>query len=261
MEKVKDRLWLWGQKNHHLHYHLPGESKIEPVQAARYLGTPNILIVRYGDWPPLPYEPLAESLRELKQVVWSIAGAGGATINGQESDLKEVLALAQSFPNITGAIMDDFFEEGKARWTREQVRGYRQTLHSFSPKINLWCVLYLDRDLRDDIKAYLDEFDIITLWTWRARNLKALEKNFHQAVALAPRKRFVLGCYMWDYGDDQPLPLSEMETQCELGLRWLRSGLIEGLIFLASCLCDLHLPTVAFAREWVSQVGEKRLTD
>ncbi|HPP11285.1 MAG TPA: hypothetical protein PKW42_01005 [bacterium] len=259
MESVRERLWLWGQKYHHLHYKLPGQSQIEPAPAARYLGIPNILIVRYGDWPPLPYHPLAESLREMKQVVWSIAGAGGTTINGQESDLNEVVALAASFPNITGAIMDDFFVCGEGRWTLEQVRGYRQRLHQFSRPLSLWCVLYLDRDIKTGIEKFLAEFDVITLWTWWGKNLKSLEENFQRAITLAPDKHFLLGCYLWDYGDDGPLPLNAMEKQCETGLFWLKKGQIDGLIFLASCLCDLDLETVSWTRRWISQKADQPL--
>ena len=41
-----------------------------------------------------------------------------------------------------------------------------------------------------------------------------------------------------------------MKQQCETGLRWLREKRIEGMIFLASCLCDLRPDTVEwFGRE------------
>ena len=67
----------------------------------------------------------------------------------------------------------------------------------------------------------------------------------------------ILGCYMWDYGRKQPMPLERMQYQCETGLRWLQEGRIEGMIFLASCICDLELETVEWTRRWIAAVGDE----
>jgi len=55
------------------------------------------------------------------------------------------------------------------------------------------------------------------------------------------------------------MPIEWMEAQCELGLRWLRQGRIEGMIFLATCIGDLGLETVAWTRKWIARVGDERL--
>jgi hypothetical protein len=55
------------------------------------------------------------------------------------------------------------------------------------------------------------------------------------------------------------MPLDLMQHQCELGLRWLRQGRIGGMIFLASCLCDLDLEAVMWTRDWLSQEGDEQL--
>ena len=73
---------------------------------------------------------------------------------------------------------------------------------------------------------------------------------------LAPHSRRMLGLYMWDYGTHTPMPLELMQLQAEIGLRWLREGRIEGMIFLASCICDLQLDAVEWSRKWISQLGD-----
>jgi serine/threonine protein kinase/Flp pilus assembly protein TadD len=87
---------------------------------------------------------------------------------------------------------------------------------------------------------------------------KAIEK-FHDTTALDKDCGRVLGCYLWDYGGKKPMPLDLMRHECEVGLRWLRQGRIEGVIFLASCLCDLDLEAVEWTRSWIAQVGDKQL--
>jgi len=53
------------------------------------------------------------------------------------------------------------------------------------------------------------------------------------------------------------MPLELMKKQCELGRRLLKEGRIEGMIFLASNVCDLELETVEWTRKWISAVGSE----
>ncbi len=46
-----------------------------------------------------------------------------------------------------------------------------------------------------------------------------------------------------------------MEWQFNLVLHWLQEDRIEGMIFLASCICDLGLGAVEWARQWIAQNG------
>jgi hypothetical protein len=39
----------------------------------------------------------------------------------------------------------------------------------------------------------------------------------------------------------------------------LREGKIEGMIFLASNICDLDLETVEWTRRWIADVGDQSL--
>ncbi|OAI40486.1 hypothetical protein AYO40_00705 [Planctomycetaceae bacterium SCGC AG-212-D15] len=58
---------------------------------------------------------------------------------------------------------------------------------------------------------------------------------------------------MWDYGAKQAM-LDAMKRQCSLSLRWLRRP-IEGVVFLASCTCDLGLEAVVGSR-WIGENGQ-----
>ena len=131
------------------------------------------------------------------------------------------------------------------------------------PAIAFWEVSLLVRkgklELDMPVQAHLEFCDKITFWTWEARNLERLEENAATWQALAANSRRVLGCYMWDYGGRQPMPLGLMERQCELGRQWLRQGRIHGLIFLASCICDLELEAVEWTRRWLQTVGDEPL--
>jgi hypothetical protein len=264
METIRDRLWLWGHEAgcHNEHWMLPGASRMTPVEAAFYMGTPNLIMVVYGNRPAPPFFQYALPMRPLKRLVWSIVGDSSSKRNDESSDLNEVLALAAWQPNLCGAIMDDFFhppdENGRvARYSPEELAGFARRLHAADRPLDLWVVVYAHQ-LDIPMAAHLEQCDVLTLWTWKAPDLARLEENFDKLEAIAPRKRKVLGCYMWDYGQRMPMPLEAMQHQCELGLRWLKAGRIEGMIFLASCICDLQLEAVEWTRQWIAKAGEQR---
>lgn len=125
--------------------------------------------------------------------------------------------------------------------------------------LKLWVVLY-DGQLDWPVKEHLELCNKVTYWTWKADNLKNLESTFAKMEKLVPQKcGKILGCYMWDYGGKKPMPLDLMKYQCETGLRWLKEGRIEGMIFLASCICDLDIEAVEWTRKWISEVGNVEL--
>lgn len=262
---VRDRFWIWGhaEGSHNNDYGLQGTSRMTPAEGAFYLNVPNLIMVEYPSakepckmLPAPPYDPYLISFRPLKRVVWSIVGAGGAVSKG---DLEAVRQLAGKYPNIVGVQMDDFFratlDGGRAgSLTLPELDYVQDQLKIGGRKLGLWVTLYRS-DLEHDVSAPLSKVDVVTFWTWNAKDLERLEEGFARAEQAAPKARKVLGCYMWDYGDHKPIPLSLMQKQCQLGLEWLHKGRIEGMIFLASCICDLNLEAVEWTRNWIQEVG------
>lgn len=265
--KVRDACWLWGQEAGCFHrrknnvWKLPGMSRMTPAEGAFYMGIPNVMLVRFANQPMPPFRQHALPLQPLKRVVWSIIGDAGSVDNDKKPDLDEVIALLDDLPNLTGAIMDDFFRKdpkAPGRFTPEQVRGFRDKLHSAPRPLDLYTVVY-SRDLEMPIRDYLDAVDAITFWTWHAKDLSMLEDNFQRLEALAPGKRVLLGLYMWDFGACAPMPIEAMKHQCEKGLEWLKTGRVEGLVFLANCVADLDLETVEYARRFIAETGDDLL--
>lgn len=64
---------------------------------------------------------------------------------------------------------------------------------------------------------------------------------------------------MFDNGDNKPMTVERMQGQWELGLKWLRKGKIDGMIFLASNICDRDLLGVEWTRQGIAEVGGKPL--
>ena len=175
-------------------------------------------------------------------------------------------------PNLTGVFMDDFFRDlgsppaglaennmlVQAALSVENLRQLRQRLTVNGRKLDLGVTLYTYQ-LHKRIIPHLKQCDIVSLWTWEAADLARLEENFAKCQMLMPGKRILLGLYMWDFGTKRPMPLDLMKKQCAFALRWLREGRIEGMILLATNICDLNLETVNWTRSWVAEVGNQPL--
>ncbi len=260
MNSVRDHMWIWGHEagSHNNAYGLPKTSRMTPMEGACYLGIPNLIMIRYDDKPAMPFDQCALALRPLKRLYWSAVGGGGAT---SDEERRHVLELARRFPNIGGLFMDDFFRTPKHQddlgmLSLDEIRTMKAQMRLPDRALKLGVTLYTHQ-LGMPLADYLALCDHVSLWTWNAPDLKDLEANFARLEALAPANGKLLGLYMWDYGLHQPMPLNLMEKQCEAALKWLREGRIDGMIFLASCICDLELEAVEWARAWIARVGDQ----
>lgn len=256
---VRDRLWIFtvfaGGDNEG--WGLPRPSRMTPAEAAFYLGVPNLLFIRSGGNPPLAeFDQWAIPFRPLKRVLWSLVGSGGKSA---DEERKRALELPRRFPNIAGFIMDDFFhQDGSGVLSPKELEALRTHLAVDGRELDLYVVLYTHQ-LALPVQEHLKSCDKITLWTWDSKDLKDLEANFERLEKLAPRHGKLLGLYLWDYGAKAPMPLERMKRQCELGLKWLRAGRLEGLILLGNTTCDLELESVEWTRKWIADVGSEPL--
>ena len=262
-ERVRDRFWLWGHEAgaHNADWNLPRPSRITPLEAACYLGIPNLLLVRYGGTPVMPYDQLALPLRALRRVVWSLTGAEG---EGSDAEREHVLELAARMPNLSGCVLDDFinWDTGLPELSLVELDAIDARLQLPDRRLDLQMVLYTHQLSAPafDLAPYLARCHQVSLWVWHSRDLPELEDSLAWLEALAPGHEILLGCYVWDLGPRAPMPLERVQAQCELGLRWLRAGRVGGPIVLPSCMCDLELDTVEWLRGWIAAVGDEALT-
>lgn len=269
-ETVRDRLWMYGQEpgQQNGQSNVPGKSYITEAEAAFYFSTPNLIFGNFAKAPDslAGYRQLAIPCRPFKRVVWSIVDSGDT--DKQKRDL--VLQLASETPNITGVIMDDFFARGYGQpgyfstpkekigvLSVEELQYLQRRLKS-GKKLDLWIVIY-DHDLERPVEDHLALCDVVTLWVWQAADLKQLPSSFAKLEKLAPKARKMLGCFLYDFGDQKLMPVSAMKSQCELGLEWIQQARIEGMIFDESSICDLGLDAVEWTREWIRQVGDQKV--
>jgi hypothetical protein len=261
---VRDRLWIFCCAANSDFPAIGRRSVMTPAEGAFFFGVPNIIMVQsstkeaaYGRLQP-PFAQYTVALRPLKRVVWSVVGSGGFT---SPEETEEVLALPKTTPNFAGVMLDDFFTwrtEGKrAQLTVEELKSIRQRVKQTNPKFDIMATVYL-KHFGVPLQDYFDLIDVLTLWSGAA-DLVNLEANFAKVEQALPKARKMLGCYVVDYGRKAGLPVDVMQRQCETGLRWLREGRIEGIIFLGNTTMDLGFESVEWTRQWIAKVGDQKL--
>ena len=272
MKLLKDCFYLWGQTpmSHHAgnNYKLPGINRMDTAEGCDFFGIDRTFRVAMATGPVPPFDMESQKLKHLKEVVWAAIGSGSVLRNNEGlGDLPEVLRQAEIFPNISGAILDDFFNSvegfklnGKiARHPVENVEKMRDLLHGFPlRKLDLWLVFY-PYQLDFAISDYLGLFDKVTLWTWNGCDLADWRRNFEKTRKMLPDTPLYAGCYMWDYGDRKPLPLSAMKRQLADYRQALLQGEIKGVILCSNCIADIGLDTVEYTRTWLQTHGEEEV--
>lgn len=264
-ETVRDRLWVFSCPTNSDFPHIGRRSVVSPAEGAFYLGVPNILMVQasereapYGRLEP-PFEQYTVALRPLKRVVWSVVGSGGFH---KAEETAEVLAMANRVANFRGVMLDDFFTgntEGKrAQWSVEELAELRGKLNQTGKKLDIYVTFYV-RHFDLPLADYLDQIDVLTYWNMDSGGIRDLEDNLQKLERLYPRKRRMLGCYVVDYRNKRGMPVDLMKHQCEVGLRWLQAGRIEGIIFLGNTVLDLGFESAEWTRQWIQQVGDTKL--
>lgn len=269
-ETVRDRLWIWGRpagmynQTHFLKTEL--RSTIEPVAGAQQMGIPNVIFISADQIKP-PYDSYYRPFEKLDRVYWSLVAAAGVT---SETTREAAFALAENHKNLTGFILDDFFHEPtvgsasdgpaepfRASLTPAQLR----VLHERpvrGGKIPLMAVIYTGQ-VKPGARTHLAEVDQVSLWTWRPSELDNLVTNFEALERLVPGKPIFLGCYMFNFSLNKPLPVSLMQKQVEQAHQWLKEGRIAGIIFLSTATVDVGLEAVDWTREWIRAHGDEVL--
>lgn len=271
---VRDKFWLFASREHDDDIYLGNNttqswmyskwSRITPAEGALMLGVNNIIMVA-SDGIPVPYSKDAygymESFCRMKKVMWSCTGSSGFRIGNEE---RFICHLAEHYNNVCGAYFDDFKGDPETAVPRspEKVKNLfanvRTELDKAVRPMEMWSTCYVEQ-LKEFPAEVFTPMDGIIIWNLNVDGINTLEEGFSEYEKLLPNKRKMLGIYIYDYRQRRAVPDELMEKQCELGLEWLKSGRIEGMVFLTNCVMGVGLTSEYWLRDWIDKVGDEEL--
>ena len=274
MSTVRDKLWMFGVRAHQDDINAArrdkedgsflNRSRITPAEGALMLDIPNMIMVCCESEPaPFSQEAYgyAESFVTMDKVLWSASSTGGGYHTGVEEEF--ICKLADKYPNITGAFLDDFMVSFRGKENANELAvkfltDMRAKLDKASRRMELYMVWYT-YEVESTRKEVIDLVDGITLWTWNNNELVLLEERFEKIEKMFPDKKKMLGIYLYDFPNHRMVPLDLMEHQCNVALKLLREHRIEGIIIECNATMGMGFKSEAWLRDWLKEVKNIQL--
>lgn len=170
------------------------------------------------------------------------------------TEARKVNRLADKFPNVTGAFLDDFagiikrHPDGSTELAR-----VRTALTDGRPDLKLWTVVYSHELDADFWRPYLPLVDVVNLWVWEStKDLLKLDEYVDRAGAVFAGKPLVIGCYVRDYPTAAAVPMELVKFQFERIVRYLQEGKIAGYSILGAVLIDVHPKQACWIRDFIA---------
>ena len=278
---LQDRCWMWGHDSGMYDkpgdpFNIPPSEKISMADACAYMGVSNVSVVIWY----LPDEEYCAQFRNLKRVSWVVDNGDLKQYRGKDilaKHLEFAFRKFETMPNLMGVEFDDYFFQPQPPPVREmledgsevevipgprtlkEIRRTVKRLHAYRRPIDMRIVVY-ERDLGSEaIRPVVNEFDTVMFWTWTGANVAQLRENFARYRWLVPKKRTLLGIYMWDFGGKKPIGVKTMKIQLDFALEKFRCGEIDGVIFHCTPLVNKNLPEVEMCRRWIAEHGQERI--
>ena len=101
MEKLRDKVWIWGHPPHSLVAEFDLDGCMTPVDGMDYLGARNVFYVPRHN--KVDRHECSKECERCSRLGWSIENA---------DQVDDVVELAKSYKNITHGVFDDFFNKG-----------------------------------------------------------------------------------------------------------------------------------------------------
>lgn len=273
MAFARDRFWMFGVRPHQDDIWLGKNredrdrvwSRITPAEGAFMLDIPNMLMI-LCDGVPVPFSQeaygYAESFRRMQKVHWGVTGSGGFRVGNEEAFICE---LAEKYPNIHGAFMDDVFGKfaqapDRVEKTAAFLKEIREGLDQACRPMELYSVWYT-HEMWAAVPEIFDMIDGVSQWTWNYSEIPLIRERFEQLEKTFPKHKKFLGVYMYDFSSGQPVPLDLMELQCEQGLQWMKEGRLDGMIFEANSVMGVGLPSEKWLTDWIERVKWTEVPD
>lgn len=276
MAIARDKMWMFGTCAHDDDIFLFNtsettktlrRSRMTPAEGAFVLDIPNMILIN-SDGVPAPFSIDAygymESFTRMEKVMWSSIGSGGFRCGEEESFICEI---AERYPNVVGTYLDDFYahfadkdKDHAIENAIEFLAGIRKKLDAAPRRMDIYVTWYMEHLdlLNEELMKYIDG---LTLWTSSSEELSLLEARFEKTKKAFPDKKILIGLYLYDYGARKSVPVDMMKHQCEVSLRLLKEGKIDGMIFLSNTVMGVGLESELWLREWLEEAKYTEIPD
>ena len=225
-----DKLWLWGGPTPYWGGNMADDAL---VTAADYFKTENGVYV-YGATNEKTLQ-LHSGFKKLICQVNSNCRTPGAQEGSTDAENAERLSkLSLQFPNITGAVCDDFGVKYLHIVPPEPITEIRRGLKKYNENLKLYCVVYAHELAQNkDFSLVVDQIDVVNFWLWHMEDILEYDKYIEMCQKTFPGKPILQGIFLHEYGTSDAGQMPELLIyQLERCRKYLAEGVLEGVVLL-----------------------------
>lgn len=267
---LREKFWLWGHPEgcYNNAYGNTKVSRMTPMEACLYLGIKNTFMVPDGEHQNVQVNrrQYNKSFKTLQHVGWEF-GHTFQDAKGETSGVDLFLEEAKEFPNISCVVFDDFVHRKGFQASIEETNQFHEKFRNNDiKKLDTWMVFYtmeFGLDETSDLKMmpYLAAFDGIIMWTWCEKDVPLIPEKFERLKKMAPGKRFMFGCYLWNFGESKEATKEAVKWQLDWYRERILAGEAEGVVFHTNTMADLDLESYDAAVAWMEEHGDEEIPD
>lgn len=250
MEKLRNKVWIWGHPPHSLVAEFNLDGNVTPVDGMDYFGAKNVFYVPMHN--SVDRDACSKECERCLNLGWSIEHAG---------QVDDVIELAEKYKNITVGVFDDFFNKGTKgsyeHYTLEKLLELKNKLHAANNPLQMWLVYYTMNKDEKVLKEFLPVFDGIILWFWHAANNDEFELKVKEFLERHKNQRRMVGCYLYDFGNNKEADPNTVLYQLNRAKELLKAGLIEGIVLHTNGVADMGFKAVEVAKKWMEENGDE----
>ncbi len=275
--KLKDRCWLWGHPEGRYNctwrekydgVTVEGgevnevKSRMTPTEFCDYFDIKKVFMI------PLDVDVNRRqynlSFRRMTDVAWECFDA-----TSDIDKIQRYIDEAKDFKNITGVVLDDFFQRGGAfkDIPAEQLHMIRDRLKNNDVRpLDYWMVIYTNDICTENVPEevavkYMEPLDGITLWCWREDDYHEVAEKWDKFLRMTAGKRRLMGVYLWNFGQGKQATAKSVHEQLEFCREKMLCGEIEGIILHTNTMGDMELPAYVECEKWMDEHGDDEIPD
>ena len=119
----------------------------------------------------------------------------------------------------------------------------------------------LDKAKDEDFRRYIEPFDGIIMWTWKESDVPLINDKFEIFKELTPNNRRMLGCYLYNFGEDRQATSGAVKWQLDRYREMIMAGEAEGVVLHTNTMADLDYEAYVTAVEWMEKHGDEIVAD
>jgi len=275
--KLKERCWLWGHpegryngtwREKYKGVRVEGgevnevHSRMTPTEFCDYMGISKVFMI------PLDVDVNRRqynmSFRRMQDVAWECFDA-----TSDIDKIQRYIDEAKDFKNITGVVLDDFFQREGAfkNIPPEQLHKIRDRLKNNDVRpLDYWMVIYTNDICTDEVPEevavkYMEPLDGITLWCWREVDIHEIADKWDKFLRMTAGKRRLLGVYLWNFGQGKQATAKSVREQLDFCREKMIAGEIEGIILHTNTMGDMEFPAYIECEKWMDEHGDEEFPD